>query len=66
MVSAGGGAGHAQAQDNLGEAYEEGLGVHQDYVEAVQWYRKAAEQGLANAQYNLGVMYERRARSPSR
>jgi TPR repeat protein len=23
----------------------------------VSWYRKAAEQGLSEAQYNLGVMY---------
>ncbi|WP_148132454.1 tetratricopeptide repeat protein, partial [Neisseria sp. HMSC074B07] len=26
-------------------------------AQAVQWYRKAAEQGLADAQYNLGMMY---------
>ncbi len=25
----------------------------------MKWYRKAAEQGRANAQHNLGVMYER-------
>ena len=25
--------------------------------EAVKWYRKAADQGLAQAQLNLGVMY---------
>ena len=30
----------------------------QDYAEAVKWYRLAAAQGKANAQYNLGVMYE--------
>ena len=30
----------------------------QDYAEAVQWYSKAAEQGFAEAQYNLGVCYE--------
>ena len=28
-----------------------------NYVEAVTWFRKAAEQGLAKAQYNLGVSY---------
>ena len=27
------------------------------YAEAVKWFRKAAEQGEAFAQYNLGVMY---------
>ena len=37
--------------------YETGLGVAQNYVEAVRWYRKAVEQGYASAQYNLGVMY---------
>ena len=30
----------------------------QDYAEAVQWYRKAAKQGDANAQNNLGVIYD--------
>ena len=29
----------------------------QDYAEAVKWYRKAAEQGYADAQYNLGSCY---------
>jgi TPR repeat protein len=33
-----------------------GHGVAQDYSQAVLWYRKAAEQGSAFAQYNLGVM----------
>ncbi|RLB71806.1 MAG: hypothetical protein DRH07_05860, partial [Deltaproteobacteria bacterium] len=29
----------------------------QDNREAVKWYRKAAEQGDAKAQFNLGLMY---------
>ena len=29
----------------------------QDFAAARSWYRKAAEQGLAKAQLNLGVMY---------
>jgi TPR repeat protein len=29
----------------------------QDNDEAVDWYRKAADQGNAEAQYNLGEMY---------
>ena len=29
-----------------------------DHKQAVKWYRKAAEQGNANAQYNIGGMYE--------
>ncbi len=34
-----------------------GRGVPQDYAEALKWYRKAAEQGDAKAQYDLGSMY---------
>jgi uncharacterized protein len=33
--------------------------VSEPYVEAVRWYRKAAEQGEASAQNNLGIMYDR-------
>jgi TPR repeat protein len=39
--------------------YGEGRGVPQDYVEAARWYRLAAEQGDAQAQYNLGLAYAR-------
>jgi len=31
--------------------------VPQDYAQAFYWYRKAAEQGLAEGQYNLGMLY---------
>src|SRR5262249_49188828 len=31
--------------------------VAQDYQEALKWYRKAAEQGLPQAQCNMGLMY---------
>ena len=34
-----------------------GEGVPQDYQEAVKWYRLAAGQGDATAQYNLGLKY---------
>ena len=37
--------------------YANGQGVRQDDAQAVQWYRKVAEQGDAEAQYNLGLMY---------
>ena len=37
--------------------YYNGKGVAQNYTEAVNWYRKSAEQGFAEAQYNLGAMY---------
>jgi len=32
--------------------------VTQDYAQAVKWYRKAAEQGDADAQFNLALMYD--------
>ena len=31
----------------------------QDYKTAVQWFRRAAEQGHAMAQFNLGLMYDK-------
>jgi TPR repeat protein len=34
-----------------------GRGVPQDYAEAVKWFRKAADQGMARAQSDLGFMY---------
>ena len=44
--------------DSLGLIYEHGKGVEQDYKTAAEWYRLAANQGLAHAQNNLGMMYE--------
>ncbi len=37
--------------------YIKGDGVEQDYAEAVKWYKKAALQGFADAQFNLAAMY---------
>ena len=36
--------GNAQAQFNLGVMYEAGRSAPQSYVEALKWFRKAAEQ----------------------
>lgn len=44
--------GDAQAQDKLGEIYEGRF----NYSAAAEWYRKAAEQGVAHAQWRLGKM----------
>jgi len=50
--------GDVQSQFELGAALHFGnLGVAKEDVEAVKWYRKAAEQNHAGAQYNLGVCY---------
>ena len=50
-------SGDAQAQFDLGRAYEDGKGVAQDDEQAVQWFRKSADQGNAQAENALGVMY---------
>jgi len=42
--------GDANAQNDLGCMYYKGQGVKLDYQEAVNWYRKAAEQGGVEAQ----------------
>jgi len=52
-------AGKAEAQNNVGQIYERGLGLPPDYVVAAQWYRKAADQGFSQAQINLGNLYEK-------
>ena len=46
------------AQNKLGNRYNNGLGVEQDCVQAVYWYRKAAEQGQVYGQLNLAICYE--------
>ena len=50
-------AGNAEAQNNIGFMYEEGLGVGQNYLLAMNWYRQAADSGLAQAQHNMGMLY---------
>jgi TonB family protein len=50
--------GNTRAQENLGGLYEKGLGVSQDYAEAMIWYRKAADQGNTNAHVNVGWLYQ--------
>jgi TPR repeat protein len=47
-------AGEALAQADLGWRYYKGKGVRRDDVAAVHWMRLAAEQGVANAQFNMG------------
>ena len=37
--------------------YYNGQGVRQDYKKAAEWFEKAATQGDANAQFNLGAVY---------
>ena len=49
--------GNADAQYNLGIMYASGLGVTQDYNEAVKWFRLSSGQGNAQAQDIYGLMY---------
>lgn len=51
-------AGDADAQTNVGEIFERGLGGSPNYEAAVHWYSKAAQQGNTRAQFNLGTLYE--------
>ncbi len=51
-------AGDRDAQYGVGLAYEHGRGVPKDHKEAVKWFRRAAEQGLATAQNWMGYIYE--------
>lgn len=50
--------GNPNAQYNLGLLYVNGLGVSQDYAEALKWFKLSADNGDASAQFNLGVLYE--------
>ena len=50
--------GSANSQCCLGYYFSQGLGIEQNNEESVKWYHKAAEQGDATAQYNLGLCYE--------
>ncbi len=49
----------AEVQFNRGLQFATGSGAAQDYAQAADWYRKAAEQNHGLAQFNLGVMYAR-------
>ncbi len=51
-------ANNPAAQNHLGWIYQHGLGLPQDNLESVKWYRRAAELGDSCGQSNLGWMYE--------
>jgi len=56
--------GDAAAQFNVGLMYYTGQGVLRDYLEALDWFRKAARQGNPYAQFNVGFMYEKGEGTP--
>ena len=51
--------GNPAAQYEMGARLVEGRGAARDAKAAAHWFEKAAEMGLALAQYRLGSMYER-------
>ena len=51
--------GHSKAQSNLGLLYLRGQGVVKNEEFALEWFEKAAGQGLVTAQFNLGILYSR-------
>lgn len=48
-----------EVQFNRGLQFATGAGEAQDYVQAAEWYRKAADQHHGLAHFNLGIMYAR-------
>ena len=42
---------------NIGNSYYNGRGVPENRVEAVRWFRRAADRGHAGAMYNLAICY---------
>ena len=47
------------AQNELGYLYATGKGTEQNYKKAFYYYKKAAEHGIASAQYSVGLFYLR-------
>ena len=58
--------GDALAQYRLAGICATGDGVPQDMPAALRWCRKAAEQGLAEAEYNLGLIHAQEPGRPGR
>ncbi|MFN7941447.1 MAG: caspase family protein [Thermoanaerobaculia bacterium] len=50
--------GDGEAENNVGEIYEQGVRGTPDYAQAALWYRKAADHGSRRAQRNLAHAYE--------
>lgn len=51
--------GDASAEFQVARRYADGMGVKQDFKEALKWYQRSASRGFALSQYRLGTLYER-------
>lgn len=49
-------SGDPDAQFNMGQAYKLGRGVPADLGQAIDWYRRASQQGHLRAEDNLGLL----------
>src|SRR5262245_33053739 len=49
--------GNADAQNEIGATYINGINGKPDYAQALAWYKKAVAQNHMGAQYNLAGMY---------
>src|SRR6185436_12820057 len=54
-----GGQRSCQGMHNLAVLYAEGVDGKPDYTNAVLWFRKAADYGVADSQFNLAVLVAR-------
>jgi len=54
------------AQTNLGDCYYNGKGVEQDASKALEWYKKAAEQGNEDAKTKIKSYYKDKKASSKR
>jgi len=52
-------AGGKDSNYNLGVMYFKGEGVKPDRLQGLEFFKKAAEQGHANAQFILGTLYDK-------
>ena len=41
----------------LGKKQQDGFFITKNDSEAIKWYKKSAEQGIAKAQFNMGLCY---------
>ena len=43
----------------IGECFYYGRGTTKSLTEAINWYKKSAEQGFSDAQYKMGLFHEK-------
>lgn len=56
--------GHAKAQFYLGSMYCLGQGVAVNYMEALRWYARSADQGYVDAQFDLALVSRQTTQKP--